>query len=92
MIKATANYLASISPVFIDGVLFCSIAWFIFSQSYLGGDEAAKWIAPKTKFWLNFWIGSGGAVSGALKMFRSTAYGDHQRDKKENGTKPPFAV
>lgn len=82
MIRAVSNYLSSIPAIFIDGTLYCMIAWLVFSQAYLGGDEAAKWIAPLIKFWINYSIGSLAAMAGALKMFRSTAYGEHQQAKK----------
>lgn len=82
MIKAFANYFSSIPSVFIDGLLYVLVAWFIFSQSYLGGDEAAKYIEPETKFWVNFFIGSFAASCGALKMFRSNSFAEHQEEKK----------
>lgn len=87
MIRAAARYFAQIPPVFIDGLLFVLIAWFIFNQSYLGGDEAAKYIEPKMKFWLNWGMGSVASMCGALKMFRSSAYADHQHEKKNNKTR-----
>ena len=86
MILAFQKYLASISPVFIDGTLYALIAWFTFNQSYLGGDEAAKYIEPETKFWLNWVIGSSASLFAAIKMFRSTTYAEHQAEIK-NGTK-----
>ena len=91
MIRATATYLASIPAVFIDGLLFAMIAWLVFSQSYMGGDEAAKYVTPMVKFWINYVIGSLAAIAGSVKMFRSTSYAAHQKDKKE-GTAPPFHV
>lgn len=81
MIKRAANYFGSVPPVFTDGCLYALIAFFIFSQSYLGGDEAAKYVPPTLKFWLNYFIGGAGAFFGAVKMFRSTAYGDHVAEK-----------
>lgn len=78
MIKAFQKYLYSLPPVFIDGILYAMIAWFTFNQSYLGGDEAAKWIEPETKFWINWVIGSGATVFAAIKMFRSTTFAEHQ--------------
>lgn len=91
MIRATINYLQSIPAVVIDGTLYAMVAWLIFSQAYLGGDEAAKWINPAIKFWINYVVGSLAATVGAVKMFRSTSYSEHQKEKKE-GTKPPFPV
>jgi hypothetical protein len=85
MIKATANYFKSIPPVFIDGALYALIAWFTFNQSYLGGDEAAKYIDAKTKFILNWVIGSGATIFASIKMFRSTTFSEHREEKKKNG-------
>lgn len=82
MIKKAADYLGSVPAVFIDGALYALMAFFIFSQSYLGGDEAAKWISPEAKFWINYTLGGLGAFFGAVKMFRSTAYADHQQAKE----------
>jgi hypothetical protein len=95
MLKAVSKYFSDIPGVFIDGVLYCAISWFIFAQGFLGGDEAAKWLEPETKFWLNFFIGSGGCIAGSLKMFRSSTYADHQAEKKSGNTqflnRPPTA-
>lgn len=81
-LKFISNYLASIPAVFIDGVLYALIAFLIFSQSYLGGDEAAKYVSPAVKFWMNYAVGGLGAFFGAIKMFRSTSYADHQETKE----------
>lgn len=83
MIKALQKYLYSLPPVFIDGILYAMIAWFTFNQSYLGGDEAAKWIEPETKFWINWVIGSGATVFAAIKMFRSTTFAEHQAQQSK---------
>ena len=91
MIRAAQQYLASIPAVFIDGTLYALVMWLLFSQSYLGGDEAAKYITPTLKFWINYGIGSLAAVAGAVKMFRSTSYSEHQQAKKGD-TAPPFKV
>lgn len=88
MIRAMSNYFGGIQPVFIDGALYALMAWFIFSQSYLGGDEAAKFISPASKFWINYAMGGLAAFFGAVKMFRSTSYSEH-RDKKD-ATPPSF--
>lgn len=86
MIKAFQKYLYSLPPVFIDGILYAMIAWFTFNQSYLGGDEAAKWIEPETKFWINWMIGSGATIFAAIKMFRSTTFAEHQAQKPKTPT------
>lgn len=87
MIRLVQKYLSSIPPVFIDGSLYALIAWFTFNQSYLSGDEAAKYIEPETKFWLNWIVGSGATIFAAIKMFRSTVFAEHQTKKKEDDTK-----
>lgn len=88
MVRALSNYFGSIPAVFIDGALYALMAWFIFSQSYLGGDEAAKFISPAAKFWINYAMGGFAAFIGAVKMFRSTAYSDHQ--ERKNATVPSY--
>lgn len=89
MIRAVANYFSSISPVFIDGLLYCAIAGLMFCQSYFGGDEAAKYITPATKFWLNGVFGMAAAICGSLKMFRSNTFAEHQQAQKEAQEKKP---
>jgi len=86
MLAAIQKYFTSVPPVFIDGVLYALIAWFTFNQAYFGGDEAAKYIEPETKFWLNWLIGSSASLFAAIKMFRSTSYSEHLEEIK-NGTK-----
>ena len=84
MIRSVATYLGSIPPVFIDGLLTVLVLWFLFNQSYFGGDEAAKYLSPVAKFWLNWAVGSGAVMTGGLKSFRSTQYADHQKEKRES--------
>lgn len=88
MLKAAANYFASIPSVFIDGFLVVLVAWFVFNQSYFGGDEAAKYIEPAIKFWLNWFIGSGAIICGAIKGYRSTTFAQHQQQKEKHETNP----
>jgi hypothetical protein len=85
MIKAAANYFSAVPPVFIDGLLYCLIALFMFCTTYFSGDEAAKYISANIKFWLNGAFGAAGAVVGALKMFRSNTFAEHTASKE---TKP----
>ncbi len=86
MLASIQKYLASLPPVFIDGTLYALIAWFTFNQSYLGGDEAAKYIEPEFKFWLNWIVGSGATVFAAIKMFRSTTFSEHKEEEKKKST------
>ena len=92
MLAAIANYFKTVPSVFIDGLVWVFIAEFAYCQSYFGTDEAVKYLSPRSRFWLLFAIGSGAVMCGALKMFRSTSYADHQEQKKQNGTNPPFKV
>jgi len=78
------KFVREVPDAHIDCTLFALIAWIIFSQAELGGDEAAKYIPPLAKFWLNYGIGSAGAICGAVKMFRSTSFA-----KFKNGGKLP---
>lgn len=88
MLRKLSNYFGSLPDAHIDCVLYALIAWFIFSQAYLGGDEASKFLAPWAKFWINYGIGSAGAFFGAVKMFRSTSYAEHQQ--KKNSPTPAY--
>ena len=81
MIAYLHKYFSNIPPVFIDGALYSLISFFMFSQSYLSGDEAAKYIEPEHKFWLLFFVGSIAAFLVSLKMFRSTSYAEHRIEK-----------
>jgi hypothetical protein len=85
MIAAIQKYFTSVPPMFIDGTLYALIAWFTFNQAYFGGDEAAKYIEPETKFWLNWVIGSSASLFAAIKMFRSTSYSEHLAEVKKEG-------
>lgn len=85
MIKRAYNYFSSIPAVFLDGVLYAAIALFTFLGTTFGGDEAAKWITPKWLFIDKTVIGSLSAISLSIKLYRSTAYSDHLKQKeKEN--------
>lgn len=85
MIRALSSYFVGVPPVFIDGLLYAAMAFLTFSQAYLGGDEAAKWIAPAAKFWINYAVGGTAALAAAIKMFRSTSFGEHLEQKRKNG-------
>jgi len=76
--------MKTISPVQLDGLLYAALGFFVFAQGYFSGDEAMKVVSPQVKFWVSFVIGSGAAVAGALKMYRSTSFSEHKAAK--NGT------
>jgi hypothetical protein len=81
MIRAAASYFAAVPTVWIDGTLYVCIALLTFVNGYIGTDEAAKYIAPAALFWGKFAVGSLSASALAVKLFRSTAFADHQAEK-----------
>lgn len=81
MIRAAANYFASIQPVFLDGLLYCLIALYTGMMNTLSTDEAAKYIAPEYLFWMRALVSWALAIVGAIKMFRSTSFAEHQAGK-----------
>jgi len=92
MIRAIVNYITKPPPIptaYLDGALYALAAWFTFSQFYLGGDDAAKYIDPLLKFWILYGIGSGAAVVLAVKGFRSTAFANYKSEKADQSEIPP---
>lgn len=87
MIKWTSNYFKDVPPVFVDGAAFVLIQMLTFLTAAFGGDEAAKYISPKTLFWLKLIVGELAAGFLAFKMFRSTAYSQSIQDKKDAAIK-----
>ena len=71
----------SIPAVFIDGTLYVALALLTFLTGYFGSDEAAKWISAATLFWVKGILGAASATALAIKLFRSTAFADHQAEK-----------
>lgn len=68
--------------VFIDGALYVGVAVFAFLQTAFSGDEAAKYITPPVVlFWIKVFLGTGAAATLSVKLYRSTAYADHQLKK-----------
>lgn len=65
--------------VWIDGTLYACIAGFAFSLTFLGTDEAAKYISATMLFWMKYGFGLGSAIAQAAKMFRSTVFSDAKR-------------
>lgn len=85
MLKATADYLASLPSVFVDGLLYVLIALLGFLLVAFSTDDAAKYMPAYVLFWVKMGIGASNAVVAALKMYRSTQFSDHQAEKKRNG-------
>lgn len=78
-----ANTLNKIKPVYIDGFLYVSLAVIMFYQTELGKDEAYKYFDPYFLYYTKEVLGGLGAGALALKLFRNTAYSDHQQNKKD---------
>lgn len=80
-----------ISPAFLDGSTYVLLGITGFLLVYLGTDEAAKYVAPGTLFWLICVIGAMNAGLLALKMFRNTGYAKHVADQKQKDETVIFA-
>lgn len=72
-------------PIFIDGLLYAAVAIFGFLQTQFGGEEAVKLLSPQVLFWVKTVVGALAAGALAVKLFRSTAYAEHQA-KVKNGS------
>ena len=84
MIRAIVNYITKPPPIptaYLDGALYCGIAFFGALAAGFGSDEAAKYVAPAMLFWLRTACGVSSATLLALKMFRSTAFADHKNSQ-----------
>lgn len=92
MIRSVVNYVQKPPPIpaaYIDGFLYCAIALFGFFSTSFGTDEAAKYVAPITLFWLRTVTGAASAAFLALKMFRSTTFSQHVEERKNESPLAP---
>lgn len=93
MIAAFQRYFSSIPPVFIDGFIYVCIQMLTVLSTQIGTDESAKYVSPTALFWSKLVIGELAAGFLAVKMYRSTQYSEHLREKKNGDTqfisKPP---
>ncbi len=71
-----------LTPVVIDGLLYALVAMFGCLETEFSSDDAAKYIAPHTLFWIKAVVSVIAARALAVKLFRSTAYSDHVAQKK----------
>ncbi len=76
-------WLRDLRPVHIDGAIFVLIAVTMAMAITLGTDDAGKYIAPATLFYLKNIVAWTSAGFLALKMFRSASYA---HDVKEQQT------
>ena len=70
--------MAEVPPMFIDGLLFVMMAFLTAIAMRLASDDAAKYIEPKTLWWLVTWLGASIQGLQAFKMYRSEGYARHR--------------
>lgn len=85
MLKKVQQYFVGIPAVFIDGMLYVWIAVLTFISTQFSSDDAEKYITPQMLFWSKMLLGSISTGLVSLKMFRSTAFAEHQEEKKKTG-------
>lgn len=85
MIRYLAKYFSTISPVFIDGLLYVMLAITAVNATALT-SEAAKELMGKAVLFYGLWFNSAAdAALLALKMYRSTSFAEHKEEKKRAG-------
>jgi hypothetical protein len=83
MLRWASNYFASIPTMFIDGLLYTALAILTGINTTFGGDEAAKYVSPEPLFWVKSLCSWSAQGLLAVKLYRSTAFADHQDAKKQ---------
>lgn len=87
MIARILNWLiGDLKPVHLDGLLYILIAVFGAMQLTLTSDDVYKYCNPYFVFYAKSIVGICAAAVGALKMFRSNSYADHQKEQTKNQT------
>jgi hypothetical protein len=84
MIRATMNYIEKPPPIpsaYIDGYLYVGIAIFGAAAASFATDEAAKYVSAQWLWYLRTGCSIVSAGLLALKMFRSTTFGQHLAEK-----------
>lgn len=72
----------ALKPVYVDGFLYVLIALFGAMEATFTSDEAYKYFNPYFLYYskeIIIWLL---AIVTALKMFRSTSFGDHKDEEK----------
>ena len=77
------NYLRRMSSAILDMWIYILIAFFTAIRVALGTDEAGKFIDLGVLFWLKMGTDAIAASLLAAKMFRSTAFAEHEKEKKD---------
>lgn len=96
MSKFLYSYFSALPSVYIDGILYVCVGLFTFLLGAFSSDEAAKWISPQILYWFKLSVGSVSCIALNIKMYRSTGFSDHLKEKneekKKQETQPPFKV
>lgn len=83
MIRWMHKYFSGIPPVVTDGFIIVMVQALTFLSVQFATDEAAKFISATTLFWTKVVVGELVSIFLAIKMYRSTAFAQHQDEKKE---------
>lgn len=90
MIRYLAKYFSSISPVFIDGLLYVMLAITAVNATMLTSDAAKELVGKAILFYALWFNSAADAGLLALKMYRSTAFAEHKEEKKRSGNTEIF--
>ena len=81
MLRRIQIYFQGVKPVVIDGALYVSWTSLTAVLGVFSGEEAYKYVNPVALFWLKASLTTSTAGLGALKMFRSTSFGNHVKNR-----------
>jgi len=81
VLKNIQTYYSGVKPVMVDGMLYVLIALFGAMEAIFNADDAYKYFNPYVLYFSKCTVVCALSVVSALKMFRSTSYGDHLASK-----------
>lgn len=88
MIARFLNWLLNgITPAQVDGLLYIAIAVSSANMAVLTSDEVWKYMHPGVVFYMKWVNVLFNAMVTALKMFRSTSYGEQLAEKAKQEVK-----
>jgi hypothetical protein len=83
VLRRAANYFATVPPVFLDGAIYVGMSIASLWVGILGSEQARTLIGTVALFWISSIVSTLNTALLALKMFRSTSFADHQKDKQK---------
>ena len=86
------SYFSKIKPVTVDGTLYVLIAVFGASVTITTSDDAYKYFNPYFLYYTRCAVEVLLAGVSALKMFRSTSYSEHIKEKENEKANTGFVV